>query len=130
MSPLNLTRISHINLYSKNNKRAIRFYRDVLGLRALPRQSDSANWYGFGTKGVVFAIEPEKNRRRIPFKFNKKNPVLVQFKANSIAHLERINKMLERRGVKLLRRSEKKSYGVITNFLDPDGNLIEILYQK
>ena len=130
MPPHSPTKISHVNIYSKANRKLITFYRDILGLEPLPGQSASQNWYGFATKGVTFAIEPETNRDRIPFGFNRKNPVLIQFKANSLKHLEQMNKKLEQKGVRLLRRSEKKSYGVITNFLDPDGNLVEILYAK
>jgi len=124
-----LKRVSHVNLYSKDSKRAIRFYQEALGLKALPNQSMNDNWYGFATEGVVFAIEPETNRAKSKFRFNRKNPVLIQFKADSPAHLERINRMLERKGINLRDRSKKKSYGVITNFLDPDGNLVEILYE-
>lgn len=121
-------KISHVNLYSKNNKKLIKFYRDMVGLKPFPDSSD--NWYGFATKGAVFAVEPESSRNRIPFKFNRNNPVLIQFEANSKSHLERINKYLEQRGVRLLRRSQQRSYGIITNFLDPDGNLVEILLSR
>lgn len=125
-----LNRISHVNLYSKNNKRLLKFYRDIVGLQPLPDSSEDDDWYGFATKGVTFAIEPESSRESILFKFNRENPVLIQFKANSKSHLERINKQLEKNGIRLLRRSVQRSYGIITNFLDPDGNLIEVLYEE
>ncbi len=123
-------RVSHVNLYSKNNERLLKFYRDMVGLKPLSKQSTKDDWYGFATKGVIFAVEPESNRTKIPFKFNRKNPVLIQFKANSKPHLERINKQLEKKGIRLLRKSQRRSYGTITNFLDPDRNLVEILAEK
>ncbi|MBI4162281.1 MAG: VOC family protein [Candidatus Aenigmarchaeota archaeon] len=67
------------------------------------------------------------NRQSYKFKYNKKNPVLIQFVANSKKELEAMNKHLEKSNIKILRKSEKRSYGTITNFLDPDGNVLEIL---
>jgi len=129
-SGIELSRISHVNLYSKDNRRLLKFYRDTIGLQPLPDSSEDDDWYGFATKGVTFAIEPGAGRAEIPFRFNRKNPVLIQFKANSKSHLERINKQLEKKGIRLLRRSVQRSYGIITNFLDPDGNLMEVLYEE
>ena len=119
--------ISYINLYSGKNKELITFYRDVLGIPPLPAQDENHNWYGFGTSGVTLAIEPETNRQNHSFAYNKNNPILIQFKANDEAHLEAMNQQLEKMGVTLLKRAEKRSYGTITNFVDPDGNLLEIL---
>jgi predicted enzyme related to lactoylglutathione lyase len=122
--------ISYLNLYSKNNKALIAFYRDVLGISPLPGQSEDQNWYGLQTKGVTVAIEPEENRQGFGFVYNQNNPILIQFKANDEAQLEAMNQQLEKMGIALLRRSEEKSYGTVTNFLDPDGNLLEILLEK
>ena len=56
------------------------------------------------------------------------NPVLLQFCAHSLEQLEAMNCQLEASGVKLLVRSLPLSHGVVTNFLDPDGNKLEALY--
>jgi predicted lactoylglutathione lyase len=57
------------------------------------------------------------------------NPVLLQFKAESQEHLEAMNQHLEAYGITLYDRSTQTSYGTITNFCDPDGNRLEILYE-
>ena len=63
-------------------------------------------------------------------KTKAENPILLQFRAESKEHLEAMNKSLEEKGVKLFDRSKQTSYGLITNFCDPDGNKLEILYQS
>ncbi|MEO6508713.1 MAG: VOC family protein [Patescibacteria group bacterium] len=120
------SKISFINLYSDNNKKLISFYKNVVGLDVLPDQNENKSWFGFNTSGVTFAIEPAKNRENYSFRV-KDNQVLIQFCAESIEELEEMNNQLELNGVKLLNRSKKMSYGTSTNFLDPDGNLLEIL---
>src|SRR5687767_859609 len=122
--------ISYINLYSSNNKKLINFYRDIVGITPQDNQDEDSHWYGFETKNIIFAIEPQENRKGYPFDFNTNNPILIQFKAESLEQLEEMNKQLETAGVKLLRRSEKRSYGLVTNFTDPDGNILEILLEK
>lgn len=123
-----LQKLSVINVYSANNQRMVEFFQDKLGLRALPEQDKIDSYFGFQLGNLQVGIEPESNRDNIPFPFNKKNPILIQFEAESLEHLEEINVFLETKGVELPRRSQKMSYGYITNFLDPDGNLYEVLY--
>lgn len=118
----------YINLYSKNNKALIKFYKNRIGLPVI--NGSSEKWFGFDTRNVTFAIEPLSNRKNYKFNYNKKNPVLIQFAASSKKELEAMNNHLEKNGIKLLRKSEKRSYGTITNFLDPDGNVLEILLPK
>lgn len=88
-----------------------------------------AKWYGFATSGATFAIERESNRDKHPFTYNRSNPILIQFRAKTMEELTAMNEHLKSKGVALLTESETKSYGIITNFLDPDGNLMEILYE-
>lgn len=120
------SKITNINLYGSDNKRLIGFYRDVLGMKQLPHQDESHNWYGFDA-GIEFAIESDTNKDHHTFEYKKsKAQVLIQFQAESLEELEDLNKFLESKGVKLLRRSEKVSYGSVTNFTDPEGNLLEV----
>lgn len=123
--------ISYINLYSNSNEQLIAFYRDIIGIPPQDKKvkPEEAKWYGFDTRGVTFAIERESNRDKHPFTYNRNNPVLVQFRAKTMGELTAMNEHLKSKRIKLLTESEKKSYGVITNFLDPDGNLMEILYE-
>jgi catechol 2,3-dioxygenase-like lactoylglutathione lyase family enzyme len=125
------SKIGFINLYSDKPERLIQFYRDTLGMEAMPNQKDSDDWYGFKTEGLTFAVEPISNRDNYKdLNVNLHNNTLPQFVADSAEQLEEMNRMLEERGVTLLNRSKQMSYGLITNFTDPDGNLVEILFPQ
>lgn len=118
-------RVGFVNLFSKNPERLRKFYRETVGIRPIPKQNKNSSWYGFLTKGATFAIEPIGNRKA--FKGRNKSNALIQFKISSKRELNSLNKTLEKRGVRLIYVSRKSSYGYLTNFLDPDGNLIELL---
>lgn len=67
--------------------------------------------------------------RKNEMKTKEENPVLLQFKAESLEQLEEFSKHLEERGVKVFDRLKQTSYGFITNFCDPDGNKVEVISQ-
>ena len=121
----------YINLLSKNSEKLIEFYIKVVGLSPLDNTKNPATdaWYGFDTGNTPFAIEPMSNRDKYNFEYNKSNPVLIQFKAESIEELTEWTERLEKEGVNIGQRILKKSYGIVTTFTDQDGNLIEILYR-
>lgn len=123
-----IKKISFVNLYSKNVSKLIEFYTNILGLKAL--SDNEENWFGFDTGKTTFALEPEENRKAYNFTFNKKNPILIQFQVNSLKDLKKITKDLEQKGIKIRQKLLKKSYGTITNFLDPDRNVIELLVEN
>lgn len=127
MKPL-FSKISFINLYSEHPTELIRFYRDMVGMQPEKGLDENDDWYGFQTEGLTFAIEPQSNRENYKdLGVNLKNSVLIQFHADTHEELEAMNQHLENKGVKLLNRSKQMSYGIISNFVDPDGNLMEIL---
>ena len=123
----------YINLLSKNSEKLIEFYTKVVGLSPLDNTKNPATdtWYGFDTGNTQFAIEPMSNRDKYSTtsEYNKSNPVLIQFKANSLEELTEWTERLEKEGVNIVQRILKRSYGTFTTFADPDGNLIEILYR-
>ncbi len=123
---MNFCRISYICLYCFDMNESLRFYRDVLGMRVL---TQSAGFISFDTGTSKFAIEPGGVRKR-EGKNKAENPILLQLSAGSPGELEAMNQHLDSNGVKLLTRSKMTPYGVITNFLDPDGNKIEIILEK
>lgn len=127
---MSFNQISHINLFSQNNKKLIEFYRS-LGIKPF-NQDIEGNWYGFNTKGTIFAIEPVSNRQKVAKALNitRNDSVLIQFKANNLQELESMSDIAEKAGAQIMWRMKKASYGIITNFLDPDGNLIEILLEN
>ena len=122
----------YINLLSKNSERLIEFYTKVVGLSPLEdTKLMTDTWYGFDTGNTTFAIEPMSNRDKYSTtsEYNKSNPTLIQFKANSLEELTEWTERLEKEGVNIVQRILKRSYGTFTTFADPDGNLIEILYR-
>lgn len=121
-----------VNLLSNNHKRLIEFYKDVVGLEPMNKSVDASSekWYGFDTGKVPFAIEPMSNRDKYKIDYQKGNPYLIQFRANSLDELIKWTERLEKNDVTIGQRIFKKSYGTVTTFTDPDGNLIELLYEE
>lgn len=123
-------RISFVNLYSDDQQRLVAFYRDVLGMNiAEPKDDNDDHWFGFSAgDGLTFAIEPTSNRatyEAIPY--NNANPILLQFAATDRAHFDAMAAHLKEHKVPIVHEAMEMSYGTITNFTDPDGNLLEIL---
>lgn|GEM_PF-1719970 len=121
-----------VNLLSKNPEKLIEFYTKIVGLNPIDTKADPAceHWYGFDTGKTPFAIEPMSNRDKYQFDYNKSNPVLIQFKANSLEDLKQWTERLEKKRVTIGQGLMKKSYGTVTTFVDPDGNCIELIYTE
>ena len=124
---IKITQLSYVNLYSSNFEKLTEFYEKTLGLNA--QKNNKNNWFGFNTGGTTFAIEPQSNRNNYTFKYNHNNPILLQFKINSIPQLTNITANLEKNGVTITQKLIKKNYGTFTTFLDPDNNVIELLVE-
>ena len=122
----------YVNLLSKDHKKLIEFYTEVVGLKPLNPNADTSKekWYGFSTGKTHFAIEPMSNRDEYNLESEAKNPTLIQFKAESVEDLTKWTEKLEKSGVKIIQRILKKSYGTVTTFIDPDDNILELLYQE
>lgn len=121
----------YINVLSKNHIQLIDFYTNTVGLTPLEPHTkpEEEHWYGYHTGHTQLAIEPMSNRDSYKFDYQKGNPVLIQFKVHSLNELEQWTQRLEARGVTIGQRVLEKSYGTVTTFADPDGNLIELLYR-
>lgn len=125
--------ISFVNLYSNDQQRLVSFYRDVLGMSPVePVDDNDDHWFGFSAgSGFTFALEPVSNRANYAnVDYRKENPVLIQFAARDREHFDMMTAHLKERGVPIINEARAMSYGTITNFLDPDGNLLEILLPK
>ena len=92
----------------------------------------SYNWYGFKISIGNLSVEPLSNREKVAKElgFTRKDAVLIQFKAKDIEELKEMTEKLKSLKIKILREMEVVSYGTITNFLDPEGNILEILLEK
>ena len=124
------SKVAYICLYVSDIKESIEFYRYVLELEPLSPESNPSDvdFYAFKTGETLLAVEPTGFKKRSE-KTKAENPYLLQFRADSLDELESMNRQLESKGVMLNTRSQKTSYGTITNFIDPDGNKLEIIFQ-
>lgn len=128
MSRLNkslFSKIGYICLYVSDFDASILFYRNGLGLEPDTKVS-TGNFFAFKTGDTQLALERGGFKKTVE-KTREENPILLQFRADSPEELEEMNKQLEIHGVYLFKRSQKNSYGMSTNFLDPDGNKLGIV---
>jgi catechol 2,3-dioxygenase-like lactoylglutathione lyase family enzyme len=125
-----LRTIAYICLYTSDLRESVRFYRDILGREPTSPNADldTIDFYSFNTGTGRLGLEGN-GVKQDRMKTVAENPVLLQFKAESQEHLEAMNQHLEAYGITLYDRSTQTSYGTITNFCDPDGNRLEILYE-
>lgn len=124
-----LNKVSYICLYVSDVDESVKFYRDILGIEPTNSTTNPKNstFYSFNTGETTLAIEPGGVRKN-DLKTKAENPILLQFTADSQQQIEGITKYLEEHGVKIFDRVKKTDYGMITNFCDPDGNKLEIIY--
>jgi catechol 2,3-dioxygenase-like lactoylglutathione lyase family enzyme len=117
--------LAYVCLYCADLDESVRFYRDVLGLHI---QRHTPDFCQLALGATRLGLEPGGWRKGTQKSWTE-NPILLQFRAHSLDELEAMNRQLEAHGVNLLARSVATNYGVVTNFLDPDGNKLEVLYQ-
>ncbi|MDD5068251.1 MAG: VOC family protein [Candidatus Pacebacteria bacterium] len=119
--------IAYICIFASNFDESIAFYRDVLGLQEIPERLEK-NFHAFKAGSTNIGIE-RNGTRKDGEKTKAENAVLIQFKARSLDELKKITANLETKNVRFLKKLVETHYGSFTNFLDPDGNKLEILYQ-
>lgn len=119
--------IAYICIFTYNFDESIAFYKDVLGLEEDLSRSEE-NFHAFKAGATYIGIE-RNGTRKDGQKTKAENAVLIQFKAQSLDELKKLTQELETKNVRILKTMIKTHYGTYTNFLDPDGNKIEILYQ-
>lgn len=119
--------IAYICIFAFNFEESVAFYRDVLGLEEETSRSEE-NFHAFKAGATHIGIE-RNGTRKDGQKTKAENPVLIQFKAHSFDELKEITEKLEAKNVRILKSMVETHYGTYTNFLDPDGNKLEILYQ-
>jgi predicted enzyme related to lactoylglutathione lyase len=120
--------IAYICIYASNFDESVTFYRDILGLEFDKNRSEES-FCALKAGSTYIGIEPNGTRKN-ERKTKAENPILIQFKTKNIKELEEYTKYLESKGVRLFDRMMNSSYGTYTNFIDPDGNKLEILYQE
>ncbi len=123
---IDFSRIAYICLFCSDLERSIAFYHGVLELAIERRDPDFCK---LSTVGVSLGLEPGGTRVGRQ-KTRAENPLLLQFAAASPAALTTMTDHLEAHGVPITDRCRVMPYGMITAFLDPDGNRLEIVYES
>ncbi len=107
-----------LNVTSEHPEKLVAFYRDVVGLPGKPEMGEGA----FDAGGTAFMIDGHSET-----KGSAKEPqrVLINFFVDDLkAEQER----LEGQGVKFIRSAGREPWGgVISTFLDPDGNYCQLV---
>ncbi len=107
-----------INLTSEQPEPLFEFYRDVVGLPLRPEMGDHALILG-GATLFVDGHSATKGATKEP-----QRALLDLF----IADLASEQARLEKAGVKFIRNAEREYWGgVISTFLDPDGNYCQLI---
>lgn len=123
---IDFSRIAYLCLFCSDLERSIAFYHGILGLRIERRDPEFCK---LSTVGVSLGLEPggigvgrQKTRAE--------NPMLLQFYSASPAALATMTEHLEEHSVPIKDRCREMPYGMITAFLDPDGNRLELMYDR
>ncbi len=110
-----------INVTSEQPQELVAFYRDIVVLKANPQLGENA----FDIGGASFLIDGHSETKG-PSKEPQR--VLINFFVDDLkAEQER----LEGQGVKFIRTAGREEWGgVISTFLDPDGNYCQLIEFK
>jgi predicted enzyme related to lactoylglutathione lyase len=111
-----------INVTSEDPAKLTSFYRDVVGLAPNPEIGEDGAFNAGGTALVIDGHSETKGVAKEPQR------VLVNFFVDDLAAEQ---KRLEGQGVKFIRTAGKEFWGgVISTFLDPDGNYCQLIELK
>jgi predicted enzyme related to lactoylglutathione lyase len=110
-----------LNVTSEHPQELAAFYRDVVGLAPNPQIGETA----FDAGGTAFLIDGHSET-----KGTAKEPqrVLVNFFVDDLAAEQQ---RLEGQGVRFIRSAGREEWGgVISTFVDPDGNYCQLIEFK
>ena len=110
-------KIAFIHYCTQNLKRALEFYRDVLGLKLLVQNEEWMEFEVGGQRLALRLVDPWTASTESP----NTNGAMIWLEARPIE--ETIN-TLKNKKVIFISDLEAFSYGKTATFKDPDGNLI------
>jgi len=110
-----------VNITSEQPTELAAFYRDIVGLAPNPQIGETA----FDAGGTAFLIDGHSETKG-PAKEPQR--VLINLFVDDLAAEQ---KRLESRGVRFIRRAGREYWGgVISTFVDPDGNYCQLVEFK
>jgi predicted enzyme related to lactoylglutathione lyase len=115
---MSLGRIDHVYYWTQDMDRAVKFYREVLGLELLRR--DGSNWAMFDAGPVRLALHGAIEGR--PIETGGATAVFA------VDDLDASRAALEERGVEFEEHvGEVEGYARFATLRDPDGNRVQII---
>jgi catechol 2,3-dioxygenase-like lactoylglutathione lyase family enzyme len=112
-----VTRLDHVYYWVSDMDRAVRFYREVLGLPLASRQGD--NWAVFDSGGRQFALH-----RVVDGHPTTPGGATAVF---SVPDLDRARSVLSERGVEFGHEGDVAGYARFASFHDPDDNTVQLI---
>ncbi|MEX1253261.1 MAG: VOC family protein [Dehalococcoidia bacterium] len=110
-----------ITVTSEQPERLVGFYKDVVGLPPRPEMGEGA----FDAAGAAFMIDGHSDTKGAA---KEPQRVLIDFFVDDLAAEQ---KRLEQQGVSFIRTAGREEWGgVISTFLDPDGNYCQLIEYK
>ena len=109
--------LDHVYYWVQDMDRAVRFYRDVLGLRLMRQEGDS--WALFDAGGRRFALHGAVEGRPV-----SPGGATAVF---SVTDLDRAHAVLSARGVEFGHEGDVEGYARFASFRDPDGNTVQLI---
>ena len=110
-----------VNVTSEHPARLVAFYRDVVGLVQNPEMGEGA----FDAGGTPFLVDGHSDTKGAT---KEPQRMLVNF---FVDDLQTEQSRLEKSGVKFIRTAGREEWGgVISTFLDPDGNYCQLIEFK
>ena len=110
-----------VTLWTDNLERLVEFYRDTLGLKVRSHHGDFVN-FDFGNVRLNLGLhEGVQGRSRDPYR------IMVHL---GVGDIRGEHQRLSRLGVDFIRQPEQENWGGwVATFLDPDGNVLQLLQQ-
>jgi lactoylglutathione lyase len=114
-------RVNYAIVFVSDMKRAVSFYRDVLGL---PLRFESPGWTEFATVGATLALHGEG------INSGKRNPQRTApgscRPGLSVPNLDEFHKRMIERGVPCIQEPKEVFGSRIAQYVDPDGLAISV----
>jgi catechol 2,3-dioxygenase-like lactoylglutathione lyase family enzyme len=112
-----VTQLDHVYYWVSDMERAVRFYREVLGLSLTNQEGD--NWVVFDAGGRQFSLH-----RQVEGHPTTPGGATAVF---SVEDLDRARSVLSDRGVRFGHEGDVAGYARFASFEDPDGNTVQLI---
>lgn len=124
-----ISKVSHVTLYTDDQEETMKFYVDKVGLKVhTDADFEGMRWLTLSTKDapdfelVVMKAESPETKALVG-KQSPESPLFVFASTDCQADYE----MLKSKGVKFIKEPTKEFWGTEALFLDPMGNIIDIV---